>query len=335
MAADLGKRLLAEVEEVGLDEVGHMLKPSPERDGSELTFVQILRTVRFRHDPEPSHFGLAALDKIINTAILDKSNPPAVPPIVELASQAPGSGTTHLIYLLTATAILPVSLGGKESCVAFLDTDNTFEVPRLVQQLRLALPPNSPPSSISTALTHVHIFRPQSLASLHATLESLPTYFLQQPHPSLHRPLAFLALDSLTAFHWQSKAADEDRAFTNQHVPDSEEPPGSTTNTSQSDLPTLLKATALTLNIPLLLTSHSVAINTPRSALPTVRLTSHRQPVRNFPPTISVAEALREANNRRCAVEASSWEVRVTNSGSLRGMGFEFKITSDGVRLVS
>jgi hypothetical protein len=28
MAADLGKRLLAEVEEVGLDEVGHMFQPS-------------------------------------------------------------------------------------------------------------------------------------------------------------------------------------------------------------------------------------------------------------------------------------------------------------------
>lgn len=27
MAADLGKRLLAEVEEVGLDEVGHMTNP--------------------------------------------------------------------------------------------------------------------------------------------------------------------------------------------------------------------------------------------------------------------------------------------------------------------
>jgi hypothetical protein len=305
-----------------------------------------LQTIRFRRDPEPSHFGFPALDKIINTAILDKSNPPAVPPIIEIASQAPGSGTTHIIYLLTATTILPSSLGGKESCVAILDTDNTFSVARLVQQLRLALPANSPPSTIATALSHVHIFRPQSLASLHATLESLSDYFLQGSHPSSHRPLAFIAVDSLTAFHWQSKAAEEDRVFAHQHPLELDDLDSTTTTsaaaaamnpttTTQPDLPTLLKQTATSLRAPLLLTSHSVTVNTPRSALPTIRLTASRRSVRKFPPTISVTEALREAGDRQRAVEASSWEVRVTDSGSLRGQGFEFRITDEGVRLES
>lgn len=300
-----------------------------------------MQTIRFRHDPNPSYFGVPALDKIINAAILDKYNPPAVPPIIEIASQAPGSGTTHIVYLLTATAILPITLGGKESCVAILDTDNTFSVARLVQQLRLALPPDSSPTIVATALSHVHIFRPQSLVSLHATLESLPEYFLRGSHPSTHRPLAFIALDSLTAFHWQSKAAEEDRAFANQHPPAlaSEGEPQlaaeAVLNTTKSDLTIVLRETATTLNTPLLLTSHPVAINTTRSAFPTVRLTSSRRAVRHFPPTISVVEALREAGERQRAVEASSWEVRVTDSGSLRGTGFDFRITGEGVRLES
>lgn len=340
MAADLGKRLLAEVEEVGLDEVGHMPNTTLGNNGSELTIAQILKTIRFRHDPEPARFGIPALDKIINAAVLDKFNPPAVPPIIEIVSQAPGSGTTHIIYLLAATAIVPASLGGKESCIAILDTDSTFSVPRLVQQLRLTLPPDTPPSTIAAALSHVHIFRPQSLASLHATLQSLPDYFFEGSHPSTARPLSFLALDSLTAFHWQTKAAEEDLAFANQNPPVSEPSEanpvspeaGKPNSTSQPDLPTLLKSTATTLNAPLVLTSHSVAINTPRSALPTLRLTASRRAVRNFPPTISVVEALREAGDRQRAVEASSWEIRVSDSGSLRGKGFDFTITNEGVR---
>ena len=297
-----------------------------------------MRTIRFRHDPEPARFGIPALDKIINTAILDKSNPPAVPPIIEIASQAPGSGTTHIIYLLTATAIVPTDLGGKESCVAIIDTDNTFSVPRLVQQLRLSLSHDSLPSTIVTALSHVHIFRPQSLASLHATLQSLPGYFFEGSHPSAYRPLSFIALDSLTAFHWQTKAAEEDRAFANQHPPGPEHPESgslTTNDTPQLDLPTLLKSIATNLNAPLLLTTHSVAINTPRSALPTIRLTASRRAVRNFPPTISAAEALREAGDRQRAVEASNWKVCVADSGSLRGTGFGLRITSEGVRVES
>jgi len=314
-------------------------------NGSELTIAQILKTIRFRHDLQPTRFGIPALDNIINAAILDKSNPPAVPPILEIASQAPGSGTTHLIYLLTATAVLPTSQGGRESCVAILDTDNTFSVPRLVQQLRLTLPPDTPPSTIATALSHVHIFRPRSLASLHATLQSLPDYFFHGSHPSTHRPLSFIALDSLTAFHWQTKAAEEDRAFANQHNPPISSPsetspaPESAESASelntQPDLPTLLKSTTTSLSTPLLLTSHSLAINTPRSALPTLRFTVSRRAVRNFPPTISVVEALREAGDRQRAVEASSWEVRVSDSGRLRGEGFEFRIMREGLQVES
>ena len=48
-----------------------------------------------------------------------------------------------------------------------------------------------------------------------------------------------------------------------------------------------------------------------------------------------MVEALREAGDRQRAVEASSWEVRVADSGSLRGKGFDFRIGSEGVRVES
>jgi hypothetical protein len=149
-------------------------------------------------------------------------------------------------------------------------------------------------------------------------------------------------LDSLTSFHWQSKAAEEDRAFAHQHPSETGNEDGDESNLSTSntsDLTTLLKTAAIRLNTPLLLTSHSIANtnNAPRSSLATVRLTVSRRAVRNFPPTISVAEALREAKDRQRAVDASNWEVRVaeSSSGNLRGRGFEFKITKDRVRLES
>lgn len=243
---------------------------------------------------------------------------------------------THIIYLLIATTILSTSLGGHEACVAIIDTDNTFSVARLAQQLRLAAPSLSS-SSILTALTHVHIFRPQSQTSLLATLESLPTYFLTTSHPSLHRPLAFIALDSLTAFHWQSKAAEEDRVFEKQYQDISEKDPSASKNNNQPDLSTLLRQTATQLSAPLVLISHSITNNATRSAIPaTVRLTAHRQPVRTFPPGNSIVEAFREAGDRQRAVDASKWEVRVAAESSnhaLRGMGFEFKITSDALEL--
>lgn len=110
------------------------------------------------------------------------------------------------------------------------------------------------------------------------------------------------------------------------------------------DLPkTLLRAASL-LSASVVFTSHSLAnynqntnttnTNTPR---PTVRLSLHRRPVRSFPPTISISEARREANDRQRAVDAAGWEVSVLESGAeqrgLRSMGFGFKITNEGVKV--
>ncbi|KAM0715100.1 hypothetical protein Q7P37_009565 [Cladosporium fusiforme] len=322
MAADLGKRLLAEVQEVGLDE--------------------ILDTLRLQHNPEPAYFGIPCLDKLVNAATSTSTSankPNSSNPVIELTSQTPGSGTAHLLYLLTATAILPTQHGGKSACVAILDTDGTFSVARLVHQLKrqLHLEPDKLASTLTTALTHVHIFRPQSLSSLIATIASLPSYLLHTSHPSNHRSLAFIALDSATAFHWQSKAESEELAIANQQ----QQPPSSTSPSTRkpaqtSALSPALRALTTTLYAPLILTSHSPS--PPISApLPTLRLTIQRRPVRAFPPTLSISEALREGPDRQRAVQAAGWEVRVVDltadQRGLRGLGFGFRVSDEGVVL--
>ncbi|KAI9699828.1 MAG: hypothetical protein M1836_002863 [Candelina mexicana] len=60
------------------------------------------------------------------------------------------------------------------------------------------------------ALHHVHIFRPQSSASLLATVESLPYHLLSSTaHISQNRCLQALLLDSASAFFWQDRMADD------------------------------------------------------------------------------------------------------------------------------
>lgn len=250
-------------------------------------------------------------------------------PILELTSQHPGSGTTALLTQLIALALLPTHYGGKSACVALLDTDSTFSASRLAQQLRQHLPPSEPASTIETALTHLHVFRPQSLPSLISTLASLPTYLLTKPHPSTHRALAFIALDSATSFHWQARAADEDRLFAEQH-PQTQAAPPTAPPTAQPTLATALKTATAALAAPLVYTAHSPLATGIR---PTLRLALKRNPVRPFPPTYSVTEALREAGDRQRAVEGAGWEARAVEQREVRGRGFGFMISEGGVKL--
>lgn len=106
-----------------------------------------------------------------------------------------------MLYDLIATNILPNHLNGRQSCVAVFDLDGTFDVVRLVQQMGMHVRQASSDSidtnaTVETALQHIHIFRPQSLTSLIATLNNLPTYLLHTSHPSSDRALGFIALDS-------------------------------------------------------------------------------------------------------------------------------------------
>lgn len=149
---------------------------------------------------------------------------------MEIASAAPCAGKRHLLYYIAAASVLPRSydstpLPGQEGAVVVLDTDNQFNVMRLqdvissLLTLRLnAYSPHAaapPPSDFSIpfqdAIQHIHVFRPQSPASLVTTLKSLPTYLMTpSAHYSPLRPLQTLILTNLNAFFWQTQLESDD-----------------------------------------------------------------------------------------------------------------------------
>lgn len=280
--------------------------------------------------------------------------------MIELTSLHAGGGATHPLYHLTAIAVLPRESGGRQSCVVILDTDGCFDVGRLVAQIRMLVDQrdtsdnsNCSEDSIVQALRHVHIFQPQSLASLIATLDSLPSYlFDQQRHFSFDRSVGFVAIDSASAFYWQDRAETEDAAF---YAKTSSEPGVPTPQSRYADLTAALKQASKTLQCPAVFTSwqfgpistapHTArsfkpSLPAPLSTLPTLRLACQRIPVKKFPPMISVEGAMREANDRLKAVEEGKLECFVNEWGvderTLRrmygvGAGFEFRVSDGGL----
>ncbi|KAK3679084.1 hypothetical protein LTR78_001537 [Recurvomyces mirabilis] len=349
MAEDLGRRLLMEIEQVRFDEISQVLHLG--RKG------------------EKSYFGLPQLDRVLTIVEQTKRNANTTmiaQPIIELTSTAPGGGKTHLLYYLTAIAALPSNLGGLDSCAVIFDTDNAFCVPRLAQQIELLARNKIPDISsenldalLLEALKHVHIFYPQSLASLTDTLTALPDYLLDKSrHYSFSRRVAFLALDSASAFHWPARAAEETAALlakTNATTTSSElSEPGYT------QLTAALRTATSTLQTPALLTSwhlgpqppptnsHNTSespsfrpsLQAPLSQLPTLRFLVRRLAVRTFPAGISIEEALREAPDRRKAVEDGRFECGINAWGIEERLlaklkkddgGFGFRVLREGL----
>ncbi|PGH14974.1 hypothetical protein AJ80_05737 [Polytolypa hystricis UAMH7299] len=157
---------------------------------------------------------------------------PTRPPVLEITSSASGNGATSLLYYITALAILPpsfdgITLDGKNSAVVFLDTDYRFDAVRLhdvamgivrdkASAQHVPLPyyhhdddgqgPDQLEPMLHEALRHVHIFRPQSSHALLAAIKAIPSYLLHSTdHPSSHRALHAILLDSASAFYWQDR----------------------------------------------------------------------------------------------------------------------------------
>ncbi len=157
---------------------------------------------------------------------------PSRTPVIELTSAAPCSGVTQLLYYITAIAILPstfsgLAIQGKQSAVVVLDTAGTFDVLRLQQTMqqhiedqtpeeaKSAIPAGEIEALIRASLQHVHIFRPQSTASLLATIANLPSYLRStSQHFSSDRPLHAIVLDGISAFVWQDRMHEETRRQT-------------------------------------------------------------------------------------------------------------------------
>jgi hypothetical protein len=129
-----------------------------------------------------------------------------------------------LCYLLTAIAVLPRTLNGKEEVVVWLDTDGGFSAKRMQVVLLNFISAHSTRSnheeniaSSYEALRHIHVFRLQSSSQLVSTLEYLAEYLLNYhgdlPSFSGSRCLGMVVLDSTTAFTWQERLEMEVARF--------------------------------------------------------------------------------------------------------------------------
>ena len=282
----------------------------------------------------------------------------ATTPLIELMSLAPGGGKTHLLYHLSGKAALPKHLGGRQTCVVVIDTDGTFSVPRLAAQIQTLLRSSTSDMDeeetkdvVLTALHHIHIFRPQSLASATATLDALPTYlFDRKSHQSFDRALAFIAIDSASAFYWQDRVETEDAAFLAVTSVGSTKPPPAQPS-GYTQLASSLKSAVNAFRCQAIITTwhlgpipqppHHRSFRPVVPALqPTLRLVVHRLPVRKLPLSISVQEALREAENRQKAVVEGKFECFVNEWGvdgrmlqalQRLGVGFGFGIVEEGL----
>lgn len=272
-----------------------------------------------------------------------------------------GGGNTHLLYHLSALAVLPQAMGGKQACVVIIDTDNKLSVSRLLAQMKLLLnrhhlatstepaPDEMFHNEALQAIKHVHIFRPQSLASTIATIDSLPVHlFNQNRHYSFDREVAFIAVDSISAFYWQDRAETEDATFLATTTKQS-----SAAQTSACfQLSTSLKAASKALDCLSIITtwylgsqakvSEGMNLRSYRPQIPalqvTLRLVVHRLPVRKFPTGLSLANVVREAPERLKAVKEGKFECFVDDFGveerllrQLSGGGFGFRIMDDGL----
>ena len=281
-------------------------------------------------------------------------------PTIELMSLGAGDGKTHLLYHLCALAVLPRSMSGKQECVVIVDTDGKFAITRLAAQIQLLLHLHSVEAThdlseerlnIETAsvLKHIHIFRPQNLASTIATLDSLPSYlFNQDRHYSFDREVAFIALDSASAFYWQDRSETENAAF---HA----KTEASNAGNQISDcfkVAAALKRASKMFGCPAIFTTWYLGPQqkagdgmVPRAFRPQIRplqaslrLVVHRVPVRKFPAGLNLDGALREAADRQKAVAEGRFECFVNEwsaeEGPLRQQSsgtFEFRILVDGL----
>lgn len=292
-------------------------------------------------------------------------------PVLEINSPASGDGKSHLLLLLIAIAIIPVTHGGSQACVALFDLSGTFSASRLSTQLRACFNNSQVAEDdgvreelIASCLDHVHVFKPQSLASCIATLEHLPEHMLHSMHPSRGRRLALIALDSASAFYWQARAHEEDTAFQRDFGSSSPSAPTREQSGSYITLTAALKTASLRLNSAVVLTTSNIhpiaapqihqADNTVRALRPslplplstatTLKVLVQRQRVRKFPVSISVREALRESTFRQAAADEAKFVCAVNEWGldprtleriGSRGLAFQFTIKEQGVEVVT
>jgi DNA-repair protein XRCC2 len=349
---------------------------------SYFNFPALDHILSFFHTPQPTIPGVPPNQSSTSpnsTVPGSLRSKPIYPPIIELTSLDTGSGKTHLLYQLIARSVVGSSTH-KAAAVLVFDTDNRCSTARLAEIVQAYIITSSSSSvstgteasttiiddddhdasimdDLQTALTHIHIFRPQSLASLISTLHSLPDYLLASPsqHYSSNRTVGLLVLDSASAFFWQERLAtdlvsldeepDADVALVGSAAGKSSSPTRSSPTRSSrrgtlnNDLAAALRTTQALLGCAVIYTTHTMASTTavtslttttvplrttlphPISALPssfpTVRLLCARDTVKKFPAGMTLAQLKVDAPARMAVVAKTGWTASVVPGGKL------------------
>lgn len=245
-----------------------------------------------------------------------------------------------------------------------LDLDNKFSVFRLQQvlsshlrSLEVPLQEEDIASLIHVSLQHLHIFRPQSLRSLLATIESLSTYLFDiHNHFSANRAIGLVVLNSLSAYLWQDRLEAEEAGLIDGSM---EREKDGTVVQKYRDLVVALRRAQQTLECTIIATNWGLApvqYTTGHPALRphlpsiwtnfcTLRLVVERNTVSKLGPSMSAEEAAKEGLQRQEAVDESgfscwvNWwgsdgwkdEVREEVNGRGRRAAFSFRIDGNGV----
>lgn len=314
-------------------------------------------------------------------------------PVIELTSTSPGAGKTHLLYLLASHAVTTSTSGREHKATVVIDADNRFDVERLATVLRQQIrhahraalqhthteprhenaagndvsdPPARPIDDttdetqveelVQLSLRHIHIFRPQSLGALVATLAELETYlFGPQSHLSGDRHVSAVLLDSASTFYWQHRA-DEDalRARRAEGLQDAQQ---TTERPLYSRLLQALRELQLRLDCSVVYTSLSSSMvrenissvsrsfeSAGRSGLrpflppswsgyPTVQLQLQRARVAKFALGMGAREAWTDRDMRWEAVRAGQFTASITDSRGSQRKVFDFAVDSEGIRI--
>lgn len=304
------------------------------------------------------------------------------PPCIEIASPTTGHGKSHLLYRMITLAVLPPSfagtlLFGHNSAVLYFDTDGHFSITRLytvvrgyvlsrIDRIGTERPGRSGQSKdsdidamIEASLQHVHIFSPQSMASLMQTLDKLMMYLGDRTrHHSMHRRIHSIMLDSATAFYWNDRY-DTDMANVPDTYEEATQSRGKKIASSYPALRSLLSKLSHQLHCPIIYTASDVqpkysqpatrslpsALHKSWGTFPDLRLLIQQRPVRGFPLATSAEEAARDAKDRSAAVAEAPFEIVVNYDGNedwngetrdivRTGRGkFSIMITTEGVSL--
>ncbi|KAL8795903.1 MAG: hypothetical protein Q9182_007465 [Xanthomendoza sp. 2 TL-2023] len=366
----LGANLLREVKVEGLDEV--------------------LRTLRMNHGAQRSNVytSQTSIDQLLNafassrTSSMSLDQPNAVQhhpnPVLEFVGASPCSGKKQIISHLIARLILPqlyegCRLGGRESAVILIDSNNSFSILRLrdimLDNVRLyfhkrsqSLPADVINNLVRSSLDHLHIFRPQSSPSLLATLSNVQSYILDMTsHTSANRTVGAIFLNDLDAFLWQDRLEDAEE----QPIEVKGQRSGLLSSRFR-DLVALLRRLQTDFSCPVFATTSALSSTTfsridghmvpaLQSHLPSVwrsfvtaRLILQRESICKFHHGMSAEEAVREAGQRRSAVENSMFTARLDWSDSeawsedtrrkikgIHGGDFTFRVSGNLVEIDS